>query len=126
MSIISARLKNFKSYEDVEIPEFHQHLNIVLGSNGHGKSNLIKALLFVFSDKLPYNKTEFENVCHKGVAVDVKGNVEVIFELDLKSIDVQILKSERMLIGRRWLVNEGEEYIIDDRIVEKSHFSNVV
>ena len=31
-----------------------------------------------------------------------------------------------MLIGRRWLPSEGEEYLIDDRIVEKSHFSNVI
>ena len=33
-------LKNFKSYKDVAITDLNPGINIVLGRNGHGKSNV--------------------------------------------------------------------------------------
>ncbi len=45
MRILSAKIQNVLSYEDVEI-EFNKNLNIFIGANGSGKSNLINILIF--------------------------------------------------------------------------------
>ncbi|GAB4406705.1 MAG: AAA family ATPase [Microscillaceae bacterium] len=43
MRIDKLRLKNFRAYEDLEM-EFHPHFNIVIGSNGTGKTAILEAL----------------------------------------------------------------------------------
>ncbi len=43
MRIDKLRLKNFRAYEATEI-EFHPHFNIVIGSNGVGKTAVLEAL----------------------------------------------------------------------------------
>lgn len=50
MRILRISFGNFKSYLNSEIAGLNVHSNIFLGENGHGKSNLQLALLFVFSD----------------------------------------------------------------------------
>jgi structural maintenance of chromosome 3 (chondroitin sulfate proteoglycan 6) len=45
-------IRGFKTYrEETLIGEFSAGLNTIVGLNGHGKSNVIQALLFVLSDK---------------------------------------------------------------------------
>ncbi|NJL12049.1 MAG: AAA family ATPase [Microscillaceae bacterium] len=43
MRIDKLRLKNFRAYEDLEM-EFHPNFNIVIGSNGTGKTAILEAL----------------------------------------------------------------------------------
>jgi chromosome segregation ATPase len=33
-------LKNFKSYEDEVISDINERMNVIVGKNGHGKSNI--------------------------------------------------------------------------------------
>lgn len=56
MSIESITLHNFKSYSDVHITNLNPKINIILGQNGHGKSNFFQALLFLFSDIMSKNE----------------------------------------------------------------------
>lgn len=50
MHILSLFLKNFRNYDEEKI-EFHPHVNILMGMNAQGKSNLLEAIhyLSIFS-----------------------------------------------------------------------------
>ena len=47
--IKSLEIKNFKSFLNETIDQFSSNLNLVIGKNGHGKSNFYSALKFVFN-----------------------------------------------------------------------------
>jgi len=52
MHIKQIIIRGFKSYRDQTVIEsFSPKDNIVIGLNGHGKSNLFAAIEFVISDK---------------------------------------------------------------------------
>lgn len=42
MPIVSITLKNFRSYAVEVVEQFNRRLNVVLGKNGEGKSNLLR------------------------------------------------------------------------------------
>lgn len=50
MEINSLRLRNFRSYDD-ESFEFDEGVNIIVGPNGSGKTNLLEALLVIATGK---------------------------------------------------------------------------
>ena len=43
MHVCSLRLSHFRNYQSLEVA-FHQHLNLFLGSNAQGKTNILEAL----------------------------------------------------------------------------------
>src|SRR5574344_22315 len=47
-------LKNFKSFKNFKV-ELSDRLTLIIGRNGSGKTNLIKAIEFIFEDKNPTN-----------------------------------------------------------------------
>jgi chromosome segregation ATPase len=73
----SLSLTRFKSYNKHSISGFNPYINILIGGNGQGKSNLFKALSFVLSDRLQVNRTEFNNCVHRGVAAGHDEDIEV-------------------------------------------------
>jgi DNA replication and repair protein RecF len=48
MFIESLRLRNFRNYEKLEL-DFHRHVNVFIGQNGQGKSNILEALEYTIS-----------------------------------------------------------------------------
>jgi exonuclease SbcC len=50
MKIKSVRLKNFQGYKDTKI-EFEPTFNVIVGRNESGKSSIVRALNFVFSNE---------------------------------------------------------------------------
>jgi len=59
----SISLKNFKSYDNQTVKDLNPKINVILGMNGQGKSNLLKgkflsiiAISFLFTDKFTINK----------------------------------------------------------------------
>ena len=44
-------LKDFRNYETLDL-EFADGINVFLGANGQGKSNLLEAIYFLLSDEL--------------------------------------------------------------------------
>ena len=45
MSIISLAIENFTSYKNLKISDFSSRSNLILGYNGHGKSNFLNGTL---------------------------------------------------------------------------------
>lgn len=50
MKIKSISLRNFRNIETLDL-QFHDHLNIFVGDNGQGKTNLIESLVFLSSGR---------------------------------------------------------------------------
>ena len=48
MYISKIHIKNYRTYDDLEI-KFNDRINIIIGHNNAGKSNLIKAISLFFN-----------------------------------------------------------------------------
>jgi chromosome segregation ATPase len=49
MRILSIKIVNFKSYKEITIENLSKHYNLIIGKNGHGKSNFFDGkFLFKF------------------------------------------------------------------------------
>ena len=65
--LIGLKIKNFKSYKAVEITDLNKHFNLIIGKNGHGKSNFFEALQFLLSLKYKLTKKQDKNALeHSG------------------------------------------------------------
>jgi chromosome segregation ATPase len=51
MHIKRITLSGFKSYKAETIIEFEEGLNLIIGKNGHGKSNVFDAIRFVLGEQ---------------------------------------------------------------------------
>ena len=43
MKLNTIKLANFRNYEHIDL-KFNNHLNIIYGNNGEGKTNLVEAI----------------------------------------------------------------------------------
>jgi chromosome segregation ATPase len=51
MHIKRITLSGFKSYKSETVIEFEEGLNLIVGRNGHGKSNVFDAIRFVLGEQ---------------------------------------------------------------------------
>jgi len=104
MRIKSLRLKNFRNLEDLNL-QFANRVNIFLGENGQGKSNILEAIsLLVLNESFRYADNENLIQLHQPAA-----NLEALFEnqgLDY-NIRMQILKSRKHVTWNEKKVSHG-------------------
>ena len=64
MKILNLTLKNFRNYNKLDI-NFNNRLNIIIGNNAQGKTNILEAIYFLSITKsfLPLNE---KNVIKRG------------------------------------------------------------
>ena len=46
MKILNLKLNNFRNYEKIDF-EFNRNLNIIIGNNAQGKTNILEAIYFL-------------------------------------------------------------------------------
>ena len=119
-------IRHFKSYEEISGLQLAPSLNVVVGGNGQGKSNLIRALLFVFSDRMTFNQTEFSNTAHNGTTTDLKNTIEVTVEIDVAKINPSLSINDKLVLSRKWMQGEGEEFSINGKRVQKTQMASAV
>ena len=51
MYISSIKIKNFRNFDNIDI-DFHEGVNVLIGHNNSGKSNLLRALSLIFDDSI--------------------------------------------------------------------------
>ena len=54
MKLKAIELKNFRNYEELKL-DFHPNLNIFLGQNAQGKTNILEAIHFLALTHLKFN-----------------------------------------------------------------------
>ena len=80
MQIKSIKIKNFRSYQEVELN--CSSFNILVGRNNHGKSNFIEALEWFYTGKAPIGEIRRSNSGHdKPIEVEITfSNVQMGLE----------------------------------------------
>ncbi len=92
MYIKSIELKDFRNYESLSL-KFNRNVNLILGNNAQGKTNLLEAI-YVSSIGKSFRTSkdhdmirfgcDFARVCVETVKDDMDGTVEIIFSNDSK------------------------------------------
>lgn len=119
-------IKGFKTYRNqTVIDDFSPHHNIVIGSNGSGKSNFFSAIRFVLSDDYSnLKREERQGLIHQGSGGSVmSASVEIVFhdpehKMILPSGVVPRENNDEICI-RRTVGLKKDDYQLNDRNVTK-------
>ena len=96
MKINKLNLRNFRNYIDLDI-EFNDKLNIIIGNNAQGKTNILEAIYFLSITKsflsvhdktLIYKDKEFSRVSGDIISSGFKKNLSVLINNEGKKIEV--------------------------------------
>lgn len=124
MYISRVVIKGFKTYRnETVIDDFSPHHNIIIGSNGSGKSNFFAAIRFVLSDAYSnLKREERQGLIHQGSGSVMSASVEIVFHdpgnrMILPS-GVAPMSNEEIFI-RRTVGLKKDDYQINDRNVTK-------
>ena len=90
MYIKEIYLKNFRNYEDSKIP-FQEKINIILGKNGQGKTNLLEGIYILSMGKSFRTKKDSEMIMFSKDIFQVKGS----FIKDGKDLSVEMRFSKQ-------------------------------
>lgn len=124
MHIKQIIIKGFKTYrEQAIVGPLSARDNVVVGQNGHGKSNFFSAIMFVLSDKFSnIRNEEKQRLIHEGAEVQDCASVEII--LDNSDSRLPIEKSTVSI--KRVLEDKKDEFFIDGKHVTKGDINNLL
>lgn len=87
-------LKNYRNYDNLKL-KFNKGINIIIGTNGIGKTNILESLYFLSVTKsfrtsndliLIQQNKKFSSVCAKIKNNNIPKNIEIIFSKDSKKL----------------------------------------
>ncbi|RPB18790.1 RecF/RecN/SMC protein [Terfezia boudieri ATCC MYA-4762] len=118
-------IQGFKSYKDQTVIEpFSPKHNVIVGWNGHGKSNFFAAIRFVLSDA--YTKMadeERQGLLHEGSGSAVlSAYVEIVFD----NSDERFPTGNKEVVIRRTIGRKKDEYSLDRKNAPKSDVMNLL
>ena len=125
MHIKQIIIRGFKTYRDqVIVVPFSSKDNVIVGQNGHGKSNFFSAIMFVLSDKFSnIRQEEKQRLIHEGASEQIESaSVEII--LDNSDLRLPIEKSTVSI--KRVLEDKKDEFYIDSKHVTKGDVHNLL
>ena len=74
MQIDKLRLKNFRNYCDLDI-EFNDRLNIIIGNNAQGKTNILEAIYFLSITKSNFSLSDKNCIKKDELFTKISGNI---------------------------------------------------
>ena len=134
MHIKRITIKGFKTYRnETIIDDLSPHDNVVIGSNGSGKSNLFAAIRFVLSDDYSnLRREDRQGLIHQGsIGTSImSASVEIIFSdpegrVMLGSFGIAPRPNNEISV-RRTVGLKKDDYQINDRNVTRSELSRVL
>lgn len=126
MHIKQVVIRGFKTYkEQINLTEdFHPGVNVVVGFNGHGKSNFFSAILFVISDYFGTLRAETRKaLLHEGAGPAVlTAFVELVFDNQDRRMPID--KDEVRI--RRTIAAKKDDYMLDGKHATKAEVFNLL
>ncbi|XP_021919890.1 structural maintenance of chromosomes protein 3-like isoform X3 [Zootermopsis nevadensis] len=125
MYIKQVIIEGFKSYREKTVLEpFHPDLNVIVGGNGSGKSNILYAIQFVLSDEFSHLKKDVRhNILFYGFGHRVVvASVEIVFDNTDKQLPIP---SDDVSFCRRIGLNYDQFYI-NSKVVPYKEMVNVL
>lgn len=109
MYISSIKIKNYRTYQDINI-NFNEGINIIIGHNNAGKSNLIKAISIFFDSNTKKN-LDIDDFNRKITLEELKKEApKISIELIIKESKGESAYSDDLVTVSNWLVNLQEPY----------------
>ncbi len=93
MQILSLRLRNFRNYRQLDI-EFNPHINILVGNNAQGKTNILEAVYLLATARSFRVAKDSEIIKHNEVASYISGKIrrDAVHELEITFRDLAAKK----------------------------------
>eukprot|EP00915_Cephaloidophora_sp_WS-2016_P011921 GHVH01017362.1.p1 GENE.GHVH01017362.1~~GHVH01017362.1.p1 ORF type:complete len:1235 (+),score=253.80 GHVH01017362.1:208-3912(+) len=118
-------LEGFRSYRDKTTVHFDQSYNVIVGLNGHGKSNLLYAVDFVCASGNHKLSDSTKILHHGGSNRATVSRVDMILGLRDNEEDVQrgvcFNGADECAFSRRMSLKK-DEYLVNDKIVSTENF----
>lgn len=109
MYISNISIENFRNYKSKEI-EFNDGVNVLIGHNNAGKSNLIKALALVL-DPLSVKRLEIDDFNKNITIYDLKANPPKIgITIKINQSNDEDLNSDDLVTVGNWITKLEEPY----------------
>lgn len=124
MRILKVEMTGFKSYRTTKVVEFHEGINVVVGENGKGKSNVYDAIRFVLGDQFGnLRASKGTDLLNEGVSSRVM-SAEVKITLDNSDGRLPLDASE-VTVGRVVGVKK-DEYFLAGKVVKKGDVASLL
>jgi len=99
MRIISLSLRNFRNYRSADL-DLNKGLNIFVGDNAQGKTNLLEAIYVLSLSKSYRTSREAELIRHGADAAIIRAQVEKLAAVDL-TVQVSHTEKKRLLVNQK-------------------------
>lgn len=99
MRLESLQLLNFKNYKEVNL-KFSPRINVLVGKNGSGKTNLLDAIFFLSSTKSAFSASDHNCILHDQSHFMVKGTFQVGSSMHEIASSVQVGAKKILRVGR--------------------------
>lgn len=112
MYISKIKIKNFRNFNNSEqnIIKFNEGLNVIVGHNNAGKSNVIRALSLIFNPSIK-KQLEIDDF-NKNISLDVlkESPPKITVEVTISQSTFENLMSDDLVTISNWLIKLEEPY----------------
>lgn len=101
MYISGIEIKNFRSFDNINI-DFHEGVNVLIGHNNSGKSNLLRALAIIF-DRTVKKQLSVEDF-NNSLTIDSlkKQSPKIVITVRIKQSENEDLMTDELVTVSSW------------------------
>lgn len=109
MYISNVEIKNYRSYKSIKV-NFHDGINLLIGHNNAGKSNLLRALGIVFNSTV--KKQLLVEDFNNEISLEElkKEPPKIVISIELKQSEQEDLMGDELVTVSDWLITLEEPY----------------
>ncbi|HHI7771071.1 TPA: ATP-dependent endonuclease, partial [Staphylococcus aureus] len=109
MYISSVNIKNFRNFDNIDI-DFHEGVNVLIGHNNSGKSNLLRALSLIFDGSIrkQLSVEDFNNSLTKESLKEEAP--KIVISVCMTQSENERLMSDELITVSNWLTKLEEPY----------------
>lgn len=137
MKINNLKLKNFRNYSDLDI-NFNNHLNIIIGNNAQGKTNILEAIYFLSITKSNFQVSDKTCIMKNQLFTKIIGNIsdnnenktlQILMNINTKRLEIngQEIKKHANYIGNLKVIifNPDDIRLIKETPSNRRRFINI-
>ncbi len=114
MIISQLNLTNFRNYHHVDIT-FSPHMNIIIGNNAVGKTNILEAISVLALTKSYRNGNEMDMIRFGKMKASIKGKIQDLHSI--KRLGIEITTDKKTVKVNNTVISKISEYISNLNVV---------
>ncbi|UOQ49029.1 AAA family ATPase [Gracilibacillus caseinilyticus] len=108
MYISNVTIKNFRSFDYTSI-DFHEGINVLIGHNNSGKSNLLRALAIIFDNSVR-KQLSVDDFNNSLTIEELKASPKIVISVSLTQSNNEDLMGDELVTVSNWLTKLQEPY----------------